>query len=289
MKNFKKIVAVVLVIALIAAVVTTVINIVLSKTDKKHNPVVIMEIEGYGNVKLELDPEAAPNTVKNFIRLAQRGYYNGKTFSDVQEGLVVGGLDDVSGEEKKEMVSPKLSNIKDGVDEKEDKEYTIPGEFIEKGHKNMLSHQRGVISMTRTTYNDYQEEISMVQMIGYGDYVNGLVEEMYDSQASGFFILTEDEIGYDGTFTAFGKVIEGMEIVDKISELELKKETDTEGKESVTSEIANQPVISNVFVETYGVEYDVPETLPAYDFDAIFNFIIQNYMQSQNSTTTVGQ
>ena len=285
MKNFKKIIAVVLVLALIAATVATVINIVLAKNDKKHNPVVTMEIEGYGNVKLELDPEAAPNTVKNFIRLAQRGYYNGKTFSDVQEGLVVGGLDDVSGEEKKEMVAPKLSDIKDGVAENEDKEYSIPGEFIEKGHKNMLSHQRGVISMTRTTYNDYQQEIAMIQMIGYGDYINGVVDKMYDSQAAGFFILTEDEIGYDGTYSAVGRVVDGMDIIDTISKLELEKNTDSDGKETTGTGIVNAPVIKNVTVDTYGVDYGIPETESAYDFEAIFNFLIQNYMQSQNSTT----
>lgn len=285
MKNFKRIIAVVLVLALIAATVATVINIVLAKNDKKHNPVVTMEIEGYGNVKLELDPEAAPNTVKNFIRLAQRGYYNGKTFSDVQEGLVVGGLDDVSGEEKKEMVAPKLSDIKDGVAENEDKEYSIPGEFIEKGHKNMLSHQRGVISMTRTTYNDYQQEIAMIQMIGYGDYINGVVDKMYDSQAAGFFILTEDEIGYDGTYSAFGRVVDGMDIIDTISKLELEKNTDSDGKETTGTGIVNAPVIKNVTVDTYGVDYGIPETESAYDFEAIFNFLIQNYMQSQNSTT----
>jgi len=285
MKNFKKIIAVVLVLALIAATVATVINIVLAKNDKKHNPVVTMEVEGYGNVKLELDPEAAPNTVKNFIRLAQRGYYNGKTFSDVQEGLVVGGLDDVSGEEKKEMVAPKLSDIKDGVAENEDKEYSIPGEFIEKGHKNMLSHQRGVISMTRTTYNDFQQEIAMIQMIGYGDYINGVVDKMYDSQAAGFFILTEDELGYDGTYSAFGRVVDGMDIIDEISKLELEKNTDSEGKETTSTGIVNAPVIKNVTVDTYGVDYGVPETEDAYDFEAIFNFLIQNYMQSQNSTT----
>lgn len=271
MKNFKKIIAVVLVLALIAATVATVINIVLAKNDKKHNPVVTMEIEGYGNVKLELDPEAAPNTVKNFIRLAQRGYYNGKTFSDVQEGLVVGGLDDVSGEEKKEMVAPKLSDIKDGVAENEDKEYSIPGEFIEKGHKNMLSHQRGVISMTRTTYNDYQQEIAMIQMIGYGDYINGVVDKMYDSQAAGFFILTEDEIGYDGTYSAFGRVVDGMDIIDTISKLELEKNTDSDGKETTGTGIVNAPVIKNVTVDTYGVDYGIPETESAYDFEAIFN------------------
>lgn len=285
MKNFKKIVAVVIVLALLAATVATVINIVLAKNDKKHNPVVTMEIEGYGNVKLELDPEAAPNTVKNFIRLAQRGYYNGKTFSDVQEGLVVGGLDDVSGEEKKEMVAPKLSDIKDGIAENEDKEYSIPGEFIEKGHKNMLSHQRGVISMTRTTYNDYQQEIAMIQMIGYGDYINGVVDKMYDSQAAGFFILTEDEIGYDGTYSAFGRVVDGMDIIDTISKLELEKNTDSDGKETTGTGIVNAPVIKNVTVDTYGVDYGIPETESAYDFEAIFNFLIQNYMQSQNSTT----
>lgn len=285
MKNFKRIIAVVLVLALIAATVAIVINIVLAKNDKKHNPVVTMEIEGYGNVKLELDPEAAPNTVKNFIRLAQRGYYNGKTFSDVQEGLVVGGLDDVSGEEKKEMVAPKLSDIKDGVAEKEDKEYTIPGEFIEKGHKNMLSHQRGVISMTRTTYNDFQQEIAMIQMIGYGNYINGVVDQMYDSQAAGFFILTEDEIGYDGTYSAFGRVVDGMNIIDEISKLELEKNTDSEGKETTGTGIVNAPVIKNVTVDTYGVDYGVPETQDAVDFEAIFNFLIQNYMQSQNSTS----
>ena len=285
MKNFKRIIAVVLVLALIAATVATVINIVLAKNDKKHNPVVTMEIEGYGNVKLELDPEAAPNTVKNFIRLAQRGYYNGKTFSDVQEGLVVGGLDDVSGEEKKEMVAPKLSDIKDGVAENEDKEYSIPGEFIEKGHKNMLSHQRGVISMTRTTYNDYQQEIAMIQMIGYGDYINGVVDKMYDSQAAGFFILTEDAIGYDGTYSAFGRVVDGMDIIDTISKLELEKNTDSDGKETTGTCIVNAPVIKNVTVDTYGVDYGIPETESAYDFEAIFNFLIQNYMQSQNSTT----
>jgi len=285
MKNFKRIIAVVLVLALIAATVATVINIVLAKNDKKHNPVVTMEVEGYGNVKLELDPEAAPNTVKNFIRLAQRGYYNGKTFSDVQEGLVVGGLDDVSGEEKKEMVAPKLSDIKDGVAENEDKEYSIPGEFIEKGHKNMLSHQRGVISMTRTTYNDFQQEIAMIQMIGYGDYINGVVDKMYDSQAAGFFILTEDELGYDGTYSAFGRVVDGMDIIDEISKLELEKNTDSEGKETTSTGIVNAPVIKNVTVDTYGVDYGIPETESAYDFEAIFNFLIQNYMQSQNSTT----
>ena len=235
--------------------------------------------------KLELDPEAAPNTVKNFIRLAQRGYYNGKTFSDVQEGLVVGGLDDVSGEEKKEMVAPKLSDIKDGIAENEDKEYSIPGEFIEKGQKNMLSHQRGVISMTRTTYNDYQQEIAMIQMIGYSDYINGVVDKMYDSQAAGFFILTEDEIGYDGTYSAFGRVVDGMDIIDTISKLELEKNTDSDGKETTGTGIVNAPVIKNVTVDTYGVDYGIPETESAYDFEAIFNFLIQNYMQSQKSTT----
>ena len=78
MKNFKKIVLCIIVLAIIAAIVLVVVNFTMSKVSKKPNPVVTMEIEGYGTVKIELYPDKAPNTVKNFIKLAQRGFYNGK-------------------------------------------------------------------------------------------------------------------------------------------------------------------------------------------------------------------
>ena len=86
MKKFKKIVLCIIVLAIIAAIVLVVVNFTMSKVSTKPNPVVTMEIEGYGTVKIELYPDKAPNTVKNFIKLAQRGFYNGKGFTDIEDG-----------------------------------------------------------------------------------------------------------------------------------------------------------------------------------------------------------
>ena len=58
---------------------------------KAQNPIVTMEIENYGTVKIELYPEMAPNTVRNFIKLINEEYYNGLTFHRVEENLVQGG------------------------------------------------------------------------------------------------------------------------------------------------------------------------------------------------------
>jgi len=60
-------------------------------TLKSQNPVVTMEIENYGTVKIELYPEMAPNTVRNFIKLINEKYYDGLTFHRVNENLIQGG------------------------------------------------------------------------------------------------------------------------------------------------------------------------------------------------------
>ena len=301
MEKIKKVVLCIIVIALIAAIVAVVVTFAMSKVGNKPNPVVTMEVEGYGTIKLELYPDKAPNTVKNFIRLAQRGYYNGKGFSDIEAGLIEGGfnessttsiadttdaVDAASEDSSSKNLTPgaKLSDIRDGG---EDKEYAIAGEFIENGHNdNTLSHTRGVISMFRKSYTQYQQEIAMMRMMGYDDYLNSMINKMYDSQSSAFFILTQDNTGYDGTYAAFGKVIEGMDVVDKISQTELQKTTDENGEETVSSKPVNVPIIKNVTVETYGVDYGEPETMEVFDFDAIFNSIMQMYMQSQSTTTS---
>ena len=58
---------------------------------KVERPIVSMEIKGYGTIKMELYPDEAPNTVKNFIKLINEGYYNGLTFHRVEESLIQGG------------------------------------------------------------------------------------------------------------------------------------------------------------------------------------------------------
>lgn len=291
MEKVKKILLILIVLVLICAIGWVSVNFVLSKTDKKSNPVVTMEVEGYGTIKIELYPDMAPNTVKNFVKLAQRGFYNEKTFTEIEDGLIRGGLTETENSDgTTKLEGPKISNLRDLADGEKDTEYSIKGEFIENGvNSNTLSHQKGTISMYRKTYNDYQQEMAMVQMMGYSSYVDTLLDELYNSQSGGFFITTEDMTSLDGTYTAFGRVIEGMDIVEKISKVELQKSTADDGTETTTTKPVTAPVIKNVTVETYGVDYGMPDIRDSFDFDAIFSVFMQNYMQSSGTSTSLNQ
>ena len=287
MEKVKKILLVLIVLALIVAIGWISVNFVMSKTDNKQNPIVTMDVDGYGTIKIELYPDMAPNTVKNFVRLAQRGYYNDKTFTDVEKGFIRGGLTETENSDGTTTQNgPKLSNLRDLADGEKDQDYSIKGEFIENGfNQNTLSHQRGVISMYRKSYSDYEEDMLMVQKMGYESYAETLVTELYNSQSAGFFIVTDDEQGLDGSYSAFGKVIEGMDVVDKISQVELQKSTGSDGTETTTTKPVTAPVIKNISVETFGVDYGMPETAEFFDFDSIFSWFMQSYMQQQNQSS----
>ena len=91
---------------------------------------VIIEMENGGIIKLALDATAAPNTVKNFLSLADSGFYDGLTFHRIIPGFMIqGGCPDGPG-----MGGPG---------------YCIKGEFKMNGVNNPIQHKRGVISMAR--------------------------------------------------------------------------------------------------------------------------------------------
>lgn len=91
---------------------------------------VIIEMENGAKIKIELDRTAAPNTVNNFLSLANEGFYNGLIFHRVIPGFMIqGGCPDGTG-----MGGPG---------------YSIKGEFAANGVKNPIKHKRGVISMAR--------------------------------------------------------------------------------------------------------------------------------------------
>ena len=91
---------------------------------------VIIEMENGGIIKLALDATAAPNTVKNFLSLADSGFYDGLTFHRIIPGFMIqGGCPDGTG-----MGGPG---------------YCIKGEFKMNGVNNPIQHKRGVISMAR--------------------------------------------------------------------------------------------------------------------------------------------
>ena len=95
------------------------------------NPIVTITMENGGVMKAELYPEVAPNTVRNFIDLINRGYYDGIIFHRVIPGFMIqGGCPEGNG-----MGGPG---------------YSIKGEFSRNGFKNELKHTRGVLSMART-------------------------------------------------------------------------------------------------------------------------------------------
>ena len=102
----------------------------------KNNPIVTMNIKDYGTVTLELYPEKAPNTVNNFVTLANSGFYDGLTFHRIIEGFMIQGGD------------PEGTGAGGPG-------YSIPGEFGANGYKNNnLAHTKGVISMARSQSPD---------------------------------------------------------------------------------------------------------------------------------------
>ena len=201
-----------------------------------------MEIEGLGTMKIELYPDQAPNTVKNFITLANRGFYDGLTFHRIVKDFMVQGGD----KEGTGSGSPTLADLRDDGSKTEN--YAIKGEFVQNGfNQNSLRHEKGVISMARSDYS---------QM--------GLYEEGYNSAGSQFFIMTEDNSSLNGYYAAFGKVIEGMEVLDKLNETKVEEAED--GAEASTP--VDPPVIKSVRVDTFGVDYGEPETVTPFDYNS---------------------
>lgn len=101
----------------------------------KNNPVVTIEMENGGVMKVELYPETAPNTVANFISLVEKGFYNGTIFHRVIPGFMIQGGDP----EGIGMGGPG---------------YRIKGEFTANRFQNDLKHTKGVISMARSGHPD---------------------------------------------------------------------------------------------------------------------------------------
>lgn len=176
---------------------------------KETNPIASIEIEGGGVIKVELYPDLAPNTVHNFISLAQKGYYDGLTFHRVIENFMIQGGDP----EGSGMGGPG---------------YTIKGEFNLAGFQNDLSHKRGVISMARRGGS-------------------------YDSAGSQFFIMHTDVPGLDSEYAAFGRVVEGIEVVDDIA-------TTPTGRDDVPKTAV---IMKQVTIETHGITYPEPEVINA--------------------------
>ena len=139
-------------------------------------------MENGEEIHLELYPDIAPNTVANFVELAQSGFYDGVIFHRVIPGFMIQGGD------------PQGTG-QGGPG------FTIKGEFTANGFNNPLSHTRGVISMARR---------------GSGA---GGKNQGFDTAGSQFFIMHADYPSLDGQYAAFGRVTdeESMTVVNEIA------------------------------------------------------------------------
>ena len=245
MKIFKSIVWIICLLLIIALIAFVSWGYYKNATMEVKNPIATMEVENFGTIKIELYPDKAPQTVENFIALANRGFYDGLTFHRiVKDFMIQGGDPQGTGEG-----SATLADLKDGG---EDTAYTIKGEFIANGLDNDLKFDEGVIGMARNDYTSYS---------------SSLTEESYNSGSSQFFIMTQPNTSLNGYYTAFGKVIEGMDIVHNIENVEVKVADDSQETGNTEQSTPVNPVkITSIRVDTQGVNYDLPETLTPFDY-----------------------
>ena len=175
-----------------------------TSTEEKDVYYVAMAVESFGTVILKLDAKSAPITVKNFVKLVREGFYDGLTFHRVIENFMIQGGDPDG-------------NGTGGSEEK------IFGEFSANGYNNPIKHERGVISMARST--------------------------AYNSASSQFFICNANSASVtnlDGSYAAFGHVVEGMDVIDAITEYAVPYTIN-----GVIVSAKNQPVITEMKVILY--------------------------------------
>jgi peptidyl-prolyl cis-trans isomerase B (cyclophilin B) len=144
--------------------------------------------------------------VNNFISLVRAGFYDGVIFHRVIPGFMIQGGDPTG----TGMGGPG---------------YSIRGEFSQNGFENSLKHERGVISMARTS--------------------------VPDSAGSQFFIMVADHPHLDGSYAAFGRVVEGMEVADRIASVQ---------RDRMDRPFEDQR-IEKIIVDTFGTAYPEPEKL----------------------------
>ncbi|MBS1723180.1 MAG: peptidylprolyl isomerase [Armatimonadetes bacterium] len=131
-----------------------------------------------GQIVIMFYPDRAPRHVDNFLTLAKSGFFNGTRFHRCMPGFMIQGGDPLSKDLSKADAWGTGGNMVDG------KEKNVQAEF------NDIHHGRGVVSMARS--NDP------------------------NSASSQFFIMVAENGGLDGQYSAFGYVVKGMDVADKI-------------------------------------------------------------------------
>lgn len=177
---------------------------------KTENPVVAMYIENYGTIVIELYPDIAPNTVANFISLTKSGFYDNNTMHRLVPGFVLQGGDPTG-----------TGTGGPG--------YTIKGEFSANDFENNLKHEKGIVSMARTSVSN-------------------------NTAGSQFFIMLGPASYLDGQYAAFGKIIDGWSNIENITKNEQVQNQET-------GQLKNNLVIKKTLIDLKGQEYNEVEKI----------------------------
>ncbi len=175
-----------------------------------ENPVVAMYIENYGAIVIELYPDIAPNTVANFISLTKSNFYDNNTMHRLVPGFVLQGGDPTG-----------TGTGGPG--------YTIKGEFSANDFENNLKHEKGIVSMARTSVSN-------------------------DTAGSQFFIMLGTASYLDGQYAAFGKVIDGWSNIENIINNEQVQNQET-------GQLKDNLVIKKTLIDLKGKEYQEVEKI----------------------------
>lgn len=171
---------------------------------KTENPVVAMYIKNYGTIVIELYPDIAPNTVANFISLTKSGFYDNNTMHRLVPGFVLQGGDPTG-----------TGTGGPG--------YTIKGEFSANDFENNLKHEKGIVSMARTSVSN-------------------------NTAGSQFFIMLGPASYLDGQYAAFGKIIDGWSNIENITKNEQVQNQET-------GQLKNNLVIKKTLIDLKEKEY----------------------------------
>ena len=150
----------------------------------ERKPICTIVFSNGSEVRIRLYPDKCPNTVNNFIKLCNSGFYDGSTVHRIMEYILV------------QMGMP-------GNGDGTDAGYYIKGEFSANGYsKDDLTFAKGIVGMARLT--DESES-----------------KKYFDTASSQFFIMLEPKEAMDGYYAAFGKVISGMDDIIAISRMDV--------------------------------------------------------------------
>ena len=175
--------------AIMMAIISLILIGVFIMNYEKETEVAVISTN-YGDMVVEFYPDVAPMHVESFVALANEQYFDGTTFHRVIPDFVIQGGDPNSKLENRSLhgTGGRAGKFFGIGDENDSSTWLIPQEF------NSIPHEKGILSMART--NDP------------------------NSASSQFFVCHGDPSFLDNNYTVFGKVIQGLEVIDSIANVE---------------------------------------------------------------------